>query len=152
MQFGRYKTQTHTSLPIEWTEELTKILTEIYAERSEKNNRFFYVHGEVCDKEFVVIVSYVHRDDPMSSPITLFLSHDIIEDSKVFQRSLKDLVDLTGEIFDNILSQPDWCDYLPNWTENKYKSAQFFYKITRENISLTLQAEEILAKDAMSKI
>jgi hypothetical protein len=57
------------------------------------------------------------------------------------------MVDLLGHIFDDIFNTEDWSGYVSNWTENKYKNHTFFYKITRENIALTLQANEILSKD-----
>lgn len=151
MQFGRYETKSRTPIPNEWTEDVTKTLTEVYFEQSEKDNRFFDVYGEVGEKEFVVILSYLHHGDQMASPISVFISHDVLPDSKKFQGALKDLMDLAGEIFDDIFAQEDWSDYNANWTENKFRNSTFYYKITRENISLTLQAEELLSKDAMSK-
>jgi hypothetical protein len=150
MQFGRYPVTEITKrslLPNEWTEELTKVLTETYFDRSEKDQCFFDIHGEIYEKEFVAIISYIHHTDHMSSPISLFLSHDVVEDSKAFKKVLKNLVDLVGEIFDDIFANEDWSDYSLNWTENTYKGSDFFYKITRENISLTLQAEQFLNND-----
>lgn len=152
MQFGRYETKTRKSIPNEWIEEVTKTLTEVYFEQSEKDNSFFDVYGEIVDKEFVVVVSYLHHDELMASPISVFLSHDVLENSKEFQSALKNLIDLAGEIYDDIFAQDEWQDYNPNWTESKYKNSDFFYKITRENISLTLQSEEILEKDALTKL
>lgn len=151
MQFGRFETQSRKPIPNEWTEQVTKTLTEVYHEHSERDNRFFDVYGEIGDKEFVVIISYIHHADQMTSPISLFISHDVLDDSKQFEKALKDLIDLAGEIFDDILSKDEWSEYISNWTENKYKNSLFHYKITRENISLTLQAEEILSKDALNK-
>lgn len=152
MQFGRYETTSRKPIPNEWVEEVTKSLTEVYYEQSEKDNRFFDVYGEIGEKEFVVILSYLHHSEQMASPISVFISHDVLANSKQFQAALKDLLDLAGEIFDDIFAQENWNDYNSNWTENKFRSSTFYYRITRENISLTLQAEEILAKDAMSKL
>lgn len=152
MQFGRFEVEDNTkrsSLPAEWTEELTRVLTDTYFQQSEKDNRFFHVYGEIYEKEFVVIVSYLHHDDHLASPITLFISHDVVEDSKKFKTVLKNLVDLSGLIFDDVFSSSDWSDYVTTWTENNYRDQNFFYKITRENISLTLQAEEFLNKDGI---
>ena len=150
MQFGRFpKTENLAKayLPEEWTEELNRTMTEAYYERSEKDDSFFDIYGEIYEKEFVVIISYVHHTDEMKSPISLFLSHDLVEDSKQFKIVLKNLVDLAGEIFDDIFSQENWLDYIAAWTENKFRACDFHYKITRENISLTLQAEKFLEKD-----
>lgn len=150
MQFGRFEIEESTKrspLPNEWTEELTRVLTEAYLERSEKDNKFFDVYGEIYEKEFVVIISYIHHEDQLMSPVSLFISHDVVEDSKKFKVVLKNLVDLSGLIFDDVFATEDWSDYVGTWTSNKYKNNEFFYKITRENISLTLQAEEFLSKD-----
>jgi hypothetical protein len=150
MQFGRFEVEENTSkssLPGEWTEELTRVLTDTYFQQSEKDNRFFHVYGEIYEKEFVVVISYLHHDDHLMSPISLFLSHDVVEDSKKFKLVLKNLIDLSGLIFDDVFSSSDWNEYVLTWTSNEYRDHEFFYKITRENISLTLQAEEFLAKD-----
>ena len=150
MQFGRFEVSDQTTrkaLPNEWTEELTRVLTETYFKQSEKDNRFFDVYGEIYEKEFVVIISYMHHDDQLASPISVFISHDVVDDSKQFKKVLGNLVDLTGLIFDDIFATSDWSDYNSNWTENSYKSGNFFYKITRENVSLTLQAEEFLRRE-----
>ena len=151
MQFGRFPTDTRKKIPNDWTEQVTKTLTEAYYAQSQKDERFFDVYGEIADKEIIVIISYLHHKDQMASPISLFITHDLVDDSKKFQSTLKNLLDLTGEIFDDIFSHQEWSDYIAHWTENKFNDSVFFYKITRENISLTLQAEEILKNDAMEK-
>ncbi len=150
MQFGRYEVDENSSrkpLPNEWTEELTRVLTESYHEQAAKDNKFFDVHGEIYEKEFVVIISYIHLKDNLASPISIFISHDVVDDSKQFKLVLKNLVDLSGLILDDIFSQEAWSDYNSQWTENNYKNNEFYYKITRENISLTIQAEEFLKKN-----
>lgn len=150
MHFGRYEeteTVNKSALPHEWTEEFTKTITNAYMEKSEKDNCFFDVYGEIYDKEFVVIISYIHHHDHMRAPISVFISHDIVEDSKAFKKVLSNLIDLTGLVFDDIFAQEDWNDYNTTWTENKFRDNMFHYKITRENISLTMQAEEFLNKN-----
>lgn len=152
MLLGRYESSGISegkTLPAEWTEEFVGILTETYAAQSEKDNRFFDVYGRIYNKEFVVIISYIHHSDEMAAPISVFISHDTKSDSKELSKALKALVDLSGHIFDDIFSHEDWNEYVPTWTENKFKDHTFHYKITRENVSLTLQAEEILKKDGL---
>ncbi len=149
MYFGRYPESENNSksqLPLEWTEEFTRSLTEAYFDQSEKDNCFFDVYGEIYDKEFVVITSYINHKDPHASPISIFISHDVEKNSKEFKKVLNNLVDFVGLVFDDIFSQKSWNDYNLTWTENEYRGSQFHYKITRENISLTIQAEEILKK------
>lgn len=147
MIIGQHSSSTIGSgkkLPVEWTENLTKTLTEAYFDQSEKDNRFFSVFGEIFEEEFVVIVSYIHHDDPLASPYSLFISHDIIDGDKDFRKVLDGIVDFSGHVFDDIFATKDWNEYIPTWTENKFRNINLFYKLTRENISLTMQAEEIL--------
>lgn len=152
MIVGRHDSSTLNSgkkLPAEWTENFTKTLTEAYFEQSEKDSRFFSVFGEIFEEEFIVIASYIHHDDPLASPISLFISHDIIDGDKDFKKVLSNLVDFTGHVFDDVFASSDWNEYIPTWTENKFKNTELCYKLTRENISLTLQAEEILKRDGL---
>lgn len=152
MDFGRFDTsssQTKQKLPQEWTDDLMKTLNEAYAHQIVARDSFFDVYGEVYDKEFVVIASLMHDTDPAVAPVSVFISHDVLADQKHFKKVLKNLVDLLGLIFDDVFAQDEWADYNANWTENKYKGDCFYYKITRENVSLTLQAEEILKKDGL---
>lgn len=150
MQFGRFEVSNDfikKNLPEEWTESFTRTLTDTYFEQSEKDNCFFNVYAEILEKEFVVIISYLHHNDQLVAPITLSISHDLEDDSKKFKKALDNLVNFSGLVFDDIFAEKDWNEYVPAWTENTYKDSTFYYKITRENISLTLQAEEILKKD-----
>jgi len=150
MYFGRFEeseVDSKKTLPHEWLEEFTKILNDVYHDQLESNDRFFDVYGEIYEKEFVVIVAYVHNNEQLVAPISLFISHDNVDDSKKFKSVLKDLINFTGLLFDDIFSVAEWSDYNANWTENNYKDSTFFYKITRENISLTLQAEALLNKE-----
>ena len=150
MYFGRFEESDETSkkaLPSEWLEEFTGTLNEVYHEELAKNDRFFDIYGEIYDKEFVVIISYLHNSEQLAAPIALFISHDNLDDSKKFKGALDDLVNLAGVIFDSIFGTEDWSEYNSNWTENNYKKSDFFYKITRENISLSMQAEALLKKE-----
>lgn len=151
MEIGRY-TESHTetgkSLPKEWTESFIGLLTQTYFEQTEKDHRFFDVYGQIYEKEFVVIISYIHHDDHLASPISIFISHDTDNDKKT-KDALDKVVNLTGHILDDIFSVEDWSDFIPHWTENDLGENKFFYKITRENIGLTLQAEEILKNEGL---
>lgn len=150
MYFGRLDESENISkkkLPHEWLEEFTGTLNTVYHEQLEKNNRFIDVYGEIYEKEFVVIVSYVHNNDQLTSPVSLFISHDNLDDSKKFKSTLNDLINFTGVVLDSVFAAEDWNEYVLTWTENNYKDSNFFYKITRENLSLTIQAEALLNKE-----
>ena len=151
MYFGRYENEEELkgkALPYEWLEEVTKTFNDAYETKRKEQDRFFEAFGEVYEKEFVVIISYLHANDPMCSAVSLFVSHDNLEDSKKFKESLGALVDFAGIIFDDIISTKDWSEYNSLWTENEYKGFKFNYKLTRENISLSMQAEELLKEDS----
>ena len=147
MIVGRYNESTLSSakyLPKDWVEEFVRILSQTYAEQADKDNCFFDVHGLLFDEEVVVIISYIDHNDHAAAPISLFISHDIVGDIKKMEKNLDHLVDFSGLVFDDILGTKDWNEYNPNWTENKFKNSSYHYKITRENFSLTLQAQAIL--------
>ena len=150
MRFGRLESEEQDKknpLPAEWLEEATKTFNNAYDEQAKKQDRFFEIYGEIYDEEFVVIISYLHRNDPMTSPVTLFVSHENLDDSKKFKDGLSALIDFSGIVFDDITSNDDWSEYNSLWTLNNYKGFDFHYKITRENISLTLQAEALLNEE-----
>lgn len=152
MILGRYSESLLSEgniLPAEWTETFVGLLTETYFKQSEKDRRFFDVYGKVFDEEFVVVVSYIHHDDHLAAPYSVFISHDIVPDDKKMKKTLDQVVTLAGHIFDDIFSSEDWNEFIPHWTENQFDESVFFYKITRENIGLTIQAEELLKNDGV---
>ena len=147
MYMGRYidsQLNNAKELPSEWADALTNILNATYETRSNKDNCFFDVIGKVFEKETILYVSYLNKEDYSASPITLSISFDNINDSKTIKKILDTSVSLTSLIFDDIFSNDDWNDYVLNWTENDIDNYKLFYKITRENMNLTLQAEELL--------
>jgi hypothetical protein len=150
MDLGRY-TESHdevgTNLPKDWTESFVGLLTQTYFDQTEKDHRFFDVYGQIFEKEFVVVVSYIHHDDHLAAPISIFISHT--NDDKKTKEALDKVVNLSGHILDDIFSKEDWSGFVPTWTENSIGKSNFHYKITRENIGLTLQAEEILKRDGL---
>lgn len=147
MIIGRYDDsvlEDAKELPSQWSDALTNIMNATYEDRAKKDNRFFDVIGKVFEKETIVIVSYLDKGDYSVAPITLFIAFDNENDSKKLKKTLDSTVALTSLIFDDIFSKEDWNEYVHNWTENDVDNQKLFYKITRENFSLTLQAEEIL--------
>lgn len=145
MLLGRFESDMDgKALPQEWQDEFINMLNTAYADVISKNDRFFDVYGRIYEKEFVIVASYIHIEDQLAAPISVFISHDIINDNKLMKTALDNVTDLFGLIFDDILSDDQWNSYNSIWSENKFKENTFHYKITRENISLTLQAEEIL--------
>lgn len=147
--FGRFQDgdieQEGSALPQEWQDSLLNALDESYKKESAADECFFDVYARIYDQEFVVAMSYVHKTDQLRAPITLFISHDVIGDEKEFTKALTSLLDLSGLIWDDIFSQRPFEGHIATWTENEFDGHKFYYKITRENLALSLQAKEILA-------
>lgn len=147
MIIGRYNTSELNDakdLPGEWSDALTNILNATYEDRANKDNAFFDVLGKVFKEETIIIVSYLDKEDYSKSPICVAISLDNIQDTKKFKNTLDSTVKLSSLIYDDIFATEDWSEYVHNWTENEIDQNALYYKITRENFSLTLQAEEIL--------
>ena len=147
MIIGRYINSTldiAKELPSDWCDALTNLLNATYEEKANKDNHFFDVIGKIFEKESILFISYLNKSDYSASPITLSISFDNLNDSDALKSILDICVSLTSLIFDDIFSQENWREYVLNWTENEIDGHKLFYKITRENMSLTLQAEELL--------
>jgi hypothetical protein len=56
-------------------------------------------------------------------------------------------VAIAGMFFDEIFADENWSEWEPNWQEVEWQNKKYWYKITRENVSLTLAADQLL-KDA----
>lgn len=148
MIIGRYinsTLDTAKELPADWCDALTNILNATYEERATKDNYFFDVIGKIFEKESILFVSYLDKADYSTAPTTLSISFDNLNDSNALKKILDISVSLTSLIFDDIFSKEDWREYVLNWTENEIDGHKLYYKITRENMNLTLQAEELLS-------
>ena len=136
-----------TPFPEQWTQEITTLLNKIYAKECEQLGKSFTTWGRIYEDELVVISSLANNEQVTSVPMTSFLSIDVNPEKKLkIKDRINTLVDLIGLVFDTILADDDWNDYAPNWTKETAHNLDFFYKVSRENVSLTLDADEILAK------
>lgn len=141
--------KTGKVVPLEWSEGVARLLDETYKAECEKKGNYFDVYGQVFPEELLVIISYLSEKDPGKMPITLFLSsekEDIATEEKV-KETQKDFIDLAGLFFDEIFSNSEWDEFEPEWQEVKHKNKTYLYKITRENVSLTLEANKLLGED-----
>jgi hypothetical protein len=51
---------------------------------------------------------------------------------------------MAGMFFDEVFATEDWSEWEPNWQEVVWKDKKYFYKMTRENVTLTLEADRLL--------
>lgn len=148
--FARNKTsKTGKPLPQEWIESFNRLLNETYKTECKKSARYFDVYGQVFPEEFLVTVSYLSEKDEYLAPITLFLSagpEQVSSEDKV-KETQDNFIDLVGLFFDEIFSDDEWNEFEPNWQEVSHKNQNYFYKITRENMSATLEANRLLGDE-----
>jgi len=130
-------------LPDEWKEELQDILESTYQDQRIAQNKNFFVYGKIYSNELLLIVSLYSKDDPTAIPTSCFLSADMQEKSPA-RKILNALVDATGIFLDSYFQDENWDEYQVQWTKEETKKVSFYYKVTRENIPLTLEANELL--------
>lgn len=135
--------------PKDWAEGLKQILLNIYGEKCLKEDKSFEIYGFSYPTEVIMIVSYVGLDK-FINPVTLFLSADLGEKTKT-DKVINDMFDSVGIFFDAYFAKDEsadeiWDDYVLDWEETEFNGQNFFYKVTRENIALSIEADLLLGK------
>ena len=134
------------AIPQDWVEGLSRLLNETYKTECKQNGRYFDVYGQIFQEELLVIVSYLSEKDEYLAPVTLFLSSD--PDQISCPEKVKDtqanFIDITGLFFDEVFGDEEWSEFEPLWQEVSHKKQNYFYKITRENINATFEADRLL--------
>ncbi|MBL7665270.1 MAG: hypothetical protein JNM93_09060 [Bacteriovoracaceae bacterium] len=133
-------------IPAEWQEEIVIILNQTFEAECVAQNKSFDLYGKIYNDELLIVASWVDNSDTSVLPVSCFLSVDITKETKT-DKILDVLVDLAGAFFDEYFSNKDWDDFEPNWQETKHKKDVIYYKVTRENVALSLEAENILKED-----
>jgi hypothetical protein len=131
-------------LPEEWALKVEVLLTSLYAAKLAQNGKKFQVHGVSYSDELVIAVGYMDEEDTGATPITYCACVEMNEKSNT-EEMLNALVDSIGIFFDSYFmnEEPDEL-FSPVWQEAKVKKLNFHYKISRENIGLTLEANRLL--------
>jgi hypothetical protein len=131
------------ALPEEWTKKVEELLNEVYESQCKQEEKVFKVFGSTYADEFLFITTLVNPNDDKITPVSYFISKDLDKSTKP-EKMLDDLVDSIGSFFDVYFATKDWSDYQAEWFEAEFKGHKFFYKISRENISLHLIADGLL--------
>ena len=137
------------NLPQDWLESLSRLMNESYKRECSQNGRYFDVYGQVFEEELLLVISYLSEKDEYLSPVTLFLSSEpdqIANEDKV-KETQDSFIELVGLFFDEIFADEEWNDFEPVWQEVTHKHQNYFYKLTRENINLTLEADKLLGEE-----
>ncbi|EQC45275.1 hypothetical protein [Bacteriovorax sp. Seq25_V] len=130
-------------LPLEWSTTVKELLETSYQAQLDNKTREFEVFGRLHKGELVVIASLINTKDKSSIPTTYFVSIDLT-DGQDYTKNLDSLVDSIGGFFDTYFSTPEWMDYKDSWEEEEFKGQKIFYKINRENVGLTIMADQLL--------
>ncbi len=132
-------------LPLEWRQELKQSLLNVYGEHCLKNEKTFDVYAFTYPAEILIIASFVGLNQS-EIPVTLFLSADLndkTEPRKLFNNLLDNIAVFFDQYFQNIHNE-DWDEFIYEWQEEVINRQTFYYKVTRENIALSLEAERLL--------
>jgi hypothetical protein len=137
------------SVPQDWLESFSRLLNESYKTESKEQNRYFDVYGQIYKEELLLVVSWLSEKDEYAAPITCFLScePEQMNDEKKVKETQANFIEVVGLFFDEIFSSEEWDEFEPNWQEVQYKQQTYFFKISRENINLTLEANKLLGDE-----
>ncbi len=139
--------QSGTELSFDITSNIKQILTLTYDSQLQVGNKIFEVFGRLYADELLLAVMLIINDETDSTiPVTMSISIDMKkkDNAKII---IEKIMDSIGIFFDEYFSNPDWNDYISIWTEAETKKVKFYYKTSRENIKLSLMADELLNND-----
>lgn len=145
-------------IPLEAKEQISALLIEAYEDDLAKSQKIIDIYGLIYPEEFVLALTVMDQEGRNLIPRSLLLSVDFDAEKSSFQ----DLLPIFLEGCDAFLAQAlNWNDddmfsedvespYLGMWTEELAKDVSVFTKVTRENIALTLMADEILKEENLN--
>ncbi|MFT6069770.1 MAG: hypothetical protein ACJAT2_001683 [Bacteriovoracaceae bacterium] len=135
--------------PKKWTAEVKNILEGLYKPQCDARDLYIEVHAITYPNELILAVSLLDKELETVIPITYMASADLNEKENP-EEILNLLVDSIGFFFDNFFNleeDPNETIYSSDWEESKVKDKAFHFKITRENIGLSLMADALLGDE-----
>lgn len=141
--FSRKEQETEGKfIPSEWQNDVQKLLEATFEKQLQSNPYFFDTYGKIYQDELLLIVSLT-PENAAAAAVSCFVSVDNPTE-KTVKKFLDSMLNFAGDFFETYFQSSDWSDYSPRWLEVDYQGNNLFYKVTRENLSLTLKAEELL--------
>ena len=134
--------QEGTLFSQELIDEITEILNFVYKDKCELANKTIEVYGKTYDTELLLAITVLEKEDENAIPATYIASAEI--GTKKQDAILDAIVDSAGIFIEQYLNTPNWDGYISNWTEEEIKGVQIYYQVTRENIKLSLMADQLL--------
>jgi hypothetical protein len=132
-------------IPAEWKESFLALLNETFEKNIQMDKKEFDLYGQIFDDELLVMTTYYNPKISSESSTSVFISIDLEKkDPNKLKKVIDGMVDLTGAIYDDIFSSTEFSDFSGLWLETIHEKQTYFYKISRENIKLTLEANKLL--------
>jgi hypothetical protein len=131
------------SIPKDTQSEFTALLNINFKDSFKTDDQKFEVMGQIYENEVVLATCLYDEETPTINCLTCFLSADIKSGSEA-KTHFENLMDLTGIFFDEVFNSTDWDEFVPTWQEHEFNKNTYFYKISRENLYLTTQADLLL--------
>jgi len=132
------------SIPADWIAEYQQIIDQAYASQYQQKNSKIEVFGRLYKEELLIGFTLKNQEESAQIPYGLLLSFDL-DDPKQVTQIRKDSLDIGAQFIDQSFMSEEK-EYFPIWQQEIYKKRTFHYRITREDFSLTIQADELLAK------
>ena len=130
-------------LPQEWSKEVESTLFSLYLDQCKKEGKSFEVYGLTYPNEVFIGASFLDQKHLSGLPVTYMASADF-EDKEHPKKTFDLLIDSIGIFFDNYFNSPKEDHYASQWMQTKLKKKVFYYKVSREVLSLTLEANKLL--------
>jgi len=137
-------------IPSEWTNKFKQTLLKIYGDKCLKDDKTFEIYAFTYPEEVLLIVSYLGLDQNVL-PVTLSLSADLNGNENP-EKTLDILCDSVGIFYDHYFAVSENSDeifdeYSVDWEKEEIKNIEVHFKVTRENVGLTLAANQLLGDD-----
>ncbi|MDA9793160.1 hypothetical protein N9B72_01120 [Bacteriovoracaceae bacterium] len=144
----KYPNDSGIAVPAEWKEDFIAVLSETFKDHLPSQFHLFDAYGEIHQDEIVIVSCLYDSKNLNNIPITCFISVDLDEKMKKEPKKvLNNMTDLSGLFFEECLKDSEFTDFEPNWQDTKFKNQKYFFKITRENILLSIEASKLLNDD-----
>lgn len=138
--------QEGKEFPKEWIGQISDLLNNLYASFCHREEKKFTIHGVIYSDELLLIVCLSKEDSLDTLPLSVFISVGYKNEGR---QILDGVLDFLGILLENTLDKVESGShtediYSVNWQEHKYHSRTYYYKITREDIKATLEANRLL--------
>ena len=140
---------TPSPIPSEILNSINSLINETFEKSLNNKGLELETYGELYENEIILIFSLVQTKDKSLNTISLFISDDLTPETKI-EKKINYLINSSSEFFE-ILTSSSISDtdqiYSPRWQKTELEGDNFFYKISRENIKLTIEANKLLEKN-----